>query len=191
MNIALPILLLVFGSLTFWLLAESSLKWYIKTVCISMFCFFTIIFWSTIHSFLGWPAGEDDVPEVVRIHWVIIKEPNKHTEYPGAIYLLINSAQLDDGFSISKFFGYKKDSGEPRLFGVPYDRALHEHLSKNVISKLKKGQTVLGKLSKKAGKSRKGDNNKEKSKGGGSESQEQRWHFHELLPSDFLQKPTD
>ena len=44
MNIALPVLLLIFGGLTFWLLNESSLKWYFKTVCISVFCIFTVIF---------------------------------------------------------------------------------------------------------------------------------------------------
>ena len=63
MNISLPILLLIFGSLSFWLMTESSLKWYIKTACISTFCIFTVIFWSTINSFLGWPADENDVPE--------------------------------------------------------------------------------------------------------------------------------
>ena len=72
MNIALPILLLVFGGLTFWVLTESSLKWYLKAACISPICLFTIVFWSSIHSFLGWPALEDDIPEKVLIHWVII-----------------------------------------------------------------------------------------------------------------------
>ena len=46
MNIALPVLLLVFGGLTFWVLNESSLKWYFKTACISVFCIFTIVFFS-------------------------------------------------------------------------------------------------------------------------------------------------
>ena len=31
MNIALPILLLVFGGLSFWILTESKVKWYVKT----------------------------------------------------------------------------------------------------------------------------------------------------------------
>ncbi len=57
------------------------------------------------------------------------------------------------------------------------------------MDKLKKGQPVVGKLSgKKPGDGKKGENN-QKTKGGGSESQEQEWHFHELRPSDFLHKP--
>ena len=95
MNISLPILLLIFGSLSFWLMTESSLKWYIKTACISTFCIFTVIFWSTINSFLGWPADENDVPEIVRIHWIVIKEPNKQTGYEGDIFFLLESVEKE------------------------------------------------------------------------------------------------
>ena len=186
MNIALPILLLVFGTLTFWLLSESSLKWYFKTVCITTFCIFTIIFWSSIHSFLGWPANENDMPEKVLIHWVIIKEPNKFTEFAGAIYVLAQSIEKETNF-VEKFFGYRKDTLEPRLYRLGYNRSLHENLEKNIMPKLKTGQPVYGKLTKHAkpgfrsGKGKKGE-------GDGSESQEQEWHFHELLPSEIHDK---
>ena len=191
MNIALPLLLLVFGSLTFWLLTESHLRWYLKAACISTFCLFTIIFWSTIHSFLGWPANENDMPEKVLIHWVIIKEPNKFTEFPGAIYVLIESAEEEETNFVKKMFSYNNGKVQPRLFALEYNRNLHEKLQKGVMSKLKAGQPVYGKLTKdkpspsgpnfRTGKTGKGD---------GSESQEQEWHFHELLPSDVQEKPT-
>tara|TARA_Y100000310_G_C20489432_1_gene718456 strand:+ start:90 stop:665 length:576 start_codon:yes stop_codon:yes gene_type:complete len=191
MNIALPLLLLIFGSLSFWLLTESSLRWYLKAACIATFCIFTIIFWSSIHSFLGWPANEDDMPEIVRVHWVVIKEPNKHTGYEGAIYFLVESVQ-DETSLMLKLFGYKKSHNEPRLFGLPYDRDMHENLVQNMIPKLKSGQSVVGKLTKeKAGNLQRSNDNKTEDEGDGSESQEQEWHFHELQPSDFLEKPTD
>ena len=190
MNISLPILLLMFGGLSFWLMTESSLKWYIKTACISTFCIFTVIFWTTIHSYLGWPADENDIPETVRVHWVVIKEPNKQTGYKGDIFFLLESAH-EEKSTIRKFFGYKKSDKEPRLYGLPYDRKLHEDLAKNMIPKLKSGQPIVGKITKKIpGKSEKAKG-KIKSKGGGSESQAQQWHFHELRPSEFLRKPTD
>ena len=192
MNIALPILLLIFGTISFWLLAESSLKWYIKTACISTFCLFTIIFWSSIGSFLGWPAHEDDMPETVRVHWVVIKEPNKFTEYEGAIYFLIESTE-DETNPILKFFGYKKSDNEPRLFGLPYSREMHERVAREMIPKLKNGQPVVGKFmkgQKERGNSKRAGKDKGDSKGDGSESQEQEWHFHELRPSDILKKPT-
>jgi len=118
MNIALPILLLVFGGLTFWVLTESALKWYFKVVCISVFCLFTIIFWSSIGSFLGWPALENDMPEKVVIHWVVIKEPNKHIKSNGRIYVLLESIKEEESSFLARFFGYRKDKIEPRLYGL-------------------------------------------------------------------------
>ena len=190
MNIALPILLLAFGGLTFWILNESLLKWYIKTACISIFCIFTIIFWTSIHTFLGWPALESDVPEKVLIHWVIIKEPNKYTKYDGRIYVLLESVGEPKSNFLARFFGYRKERVEPRLHGLKYNRELHEKLEKGVMPKLKRGQPVIGKLTKENEQRlvREGDGTSTK-KGGGSESQEQEWHFHELLPSEIQGKP--
>ena len=190
MNIALPILLLAFGGLTFWVLNESALKWYIKTACISVFCIFTIIFWTSIHTFLGWPALESDVPEKVLIHWVIIKEPNKYTKYDGRIFVLLESVGEPKSNFLARFFGYRKERVEPRLHGLKYNRELHEKLEKGVMPKLKRGQPVIGRLTKenKQGIVREGDGTSTK-KGGCSESQEQEWHFHELLPSEIQGKP--
>ena len=190
MNIALPILLLVFGGLSFWILTESTVKWYIKTVCIATFCLFTIVFWTTIHTFLGWPADESDMPEKVLIHWVIIKEPNKFKEFTGAIYILAESAEKETSV-VRRFFGYDKDRIEPRLYQLKYNRNLHEQLQKTLIPKLRSGRPVYGKLSKDKKPPGKGGNKgdgKDK-KGDGSESQEQEWHFHVLLPSEIHSKP--
>ena len=173
------------------MLTESSLKWYVKTACISVFCFFTIIFWSSIHSFLGWPALEDDLPDRVLIHWVIIKEPNKHTEFSGRIYILLETAGEPESNFLARFFGYQKEKVEPRLHGLKYSRGLHEQLQKGIIPKLRSGKPVMGMFSKKKGQgpNKTGEGNANGNEGGGSESQEQEWHFHLLRPSDFLRKP--
>jgi len=193
MNIALPILLLVFGSLTFWILNESSLKWYFKTVCISVFCIFTVIFWSSIHTFLGWPALEDDMPEKVLVHWVIIKEPNKFTKFDGRIYILLETVGEPESNFLARFFGYAKEKIEPRLHSLKYSRELHERLEKGIMPKLKSGQPVVGRFNKEKRQSLRAafglDKTSGKKKGDGSESQEQEWHFHELLPSEIHSKP--
>ena len=185
MNIALPVLLLVFGGLTFWLLTESQLKWYLKAACISVFCIFTIIFWSSIHTFLGWGAEQKSLPEKILVHWVIIKEPNKFLHFDGVIYILAESAQEEKINKYLKIFSYKNETLEPRLYKLKYGRQLHEELEK-IKLRLKKGQAVVGTLMKPPsndkGKGKKGD---------GSESQEQEWHFHELLPSEIHQKPEE
>ena len=187
MNVALPILLLIFGGLTFWVLSESSLRWYFKTACISVFCVFTVIFWLCIHSFLGWPAEESGMPEKMLIHWVVIKEPSKLTNFPGAIYILAESVDEVKAGEILRFFGYKNKFREPRLYGVKYNRELHEQLEKGVKSKLKNGQPVLGRLSKIKGFTKKGEGKLKN--GEGDESQKQEWQFHELLPSEVQPKP--
>ena len=187
MNIALPILLLVFCGLTFWVLSESQLKWYFKTALISSFCIFTIMFYSLIHTFLGWGAEQADMPDKVAIHWVIVKEPNKLKNFDGKIYILLESVEDTSG-AFSKFFGYKRSKIEPRLFEMEYSRELHEELAKRVIPRNKKGQPVAGKFLKGGTMGKKGLGKNEK-KGGGSESQEQEWHFHELLPSEVQGKP--
>ena len=191
MNITLPILLLVFGGLTFWILNESKLQWYIRTALIASFCSFTILFYTLIHTFLGWAAEQNDIPEKIAIHWVIIKEPNKILDYDGRIYVLIESAE-DRSNPILKFFGYTQEGIEPRLHEMDYTRNLHEQLQK-VKEKLQNGQPVLGSLTsdEKGKKGKKGSDEKGKNKGDGSESQSQEWHFHELRPSDFLTKPSD
>jgi len=190
MNIALPILLLVFGGLTFWILNESKLKWYLKTACITTFCLFTIIFWTSIHTFLGWPADEEDMPNKILIHWVIVKEPNKFEEFDGGIFILLETMEELKANRVARFFGYGKNKMEPRLFGLKYSRELHEQLEK-VKGRLKQGQPVAGKLTKEGenGKGKKGQGKQGDKKGGGSESQEQDWQFHELRPSDIHQKP--
>ena len=190
MNIALPILLLIFGGLTFWVLTESSLRWYIKTACSSVFCVFTIIFWSSIHTFLGWPALEDAMPEKILIHWVIIKEPNKFTKSDGRIYILLETVGQPESNFFARFFGYRKSKIEPRLHGMKYSRGLHEQIEKQIMPKLRRGQPVAGKFIKE--RKRKGVGKEKglaKGKGDGSESQEQEWHFHELLPSEIHSKP--
>jgi len=192
MSIALPILLLTFGTLTFWLLTESSIKWYLKTVCIATFCIFTIVFWSTIHSYLGWPALKNDMPDKVLIHWVIVKEPNKYTKFDGAIYFLLESAE-EKKSSWLDIFTYDKSRPEPRLFALPYSRELHEQVEKQMKPNLKRGQPIMGRLSKAKGEGRGKGSLAESGnyKGGGSESQEQRWEFHLLRPSNFLRKPDE
>ena len=189
MNTTFSLLLLVIGSLTLWLLIESKIKWYLKMLCISTFCLLSVVHWQSLTSFLGHPAQAEDMAEKVMIHWVIVREPAKLTDNPGAIYLLVESPRKEQGW-VKDVFGYKSDVKRPRLFGLPYSRELHEHLAKNVIPSLKQGQPVYGSFEKKNknGRSEQGDKNK---KSHGGESQEQEWVFHLLRPSDFLHKDTD
>ena len=192
MNTTLPILLLIFGGLSFWILVESKLKWYLKVFCISLFCLFTVVFWNATDSFLGWPANKYDMPQKSIIHWVVIKEPNKVIGSKGGIYVLAESVYRQDK-SFIKMFNYKTEGTKPRLFQFPYSRELHEQLQKGVMQKLRTGPPVQGNFREKreGKKGLKGSKGKKDEDGDGSESQEQDWEFHELSPSEIHRKPRE
>jgi hypothetical protein len=105
---------------------------------------------------------------------------------------LLESSEEAKTNAFLKFFGYeKKEKIEPRLHGLSYSRELHEQIEKGIMPSLKRGQPVMGKLTKEKlppsigfgpGKSM------PDGKGDGSESQEQGWHFHKLRPSDMHRK---
>ena len=67
---------------------NAKLKWYIRTLLIALFCSFTILFYTSIHTFLGWAADQEDIPEKIAIHWVIIKEPNKVLKFDNDIVII-------------------------------------------------------------------------------------------------------
>jgi len=189
MNITFPLLFLVFGGLTFWLLSESKLKWYFKTACIASFCFFTMTLWTTLHSFLGWPAKEGDMPKKVNIHWVIVKEPNKLSGFLGKIYFILESSEEPKMNSFLRFFGYKPSVAQPREFELPYSRKLHEQINSEILPRLKNGQVVRGRMEKGEAKGKgKGREKGEGKNGYVGESQGQEWVFHNLRPGEIQQK---
>jgi hypothetical protein len=101
---------------------------------------------------------------------------------------LESAADSEDG-SFLDFFGYQSKALEPRLYGLPYSRKLHEQLEKEVMPKLKGGQIAKGRL--KAVKSIQGNKQEgDSKKSHGGESQKQEWQFHELLPSELHRKPS-
>lgn len=197
MNIAFCLLILIFGGLTLWLLSESLIRWFLKIAYILVFCVFVVIFWSASHTFLGWPAREADLPEVVNIHWVIIKEPSELLNEKGKIYFLLEAKEGSRISSFLRFFAYGKTAMEPRLYESSYNRKLHEQIEKEMMPQLRQGQLVRGRFEKNPGNGKGKDSGKEKGKGEGGregkgsrdESQRQEIIFHELRPSEVQGKP--
>ncbi|MBM3417336.1 MAG: hypothetical protein FJY17_00260 [Bacteroidetes bacterium] len=201
MILALPILLLCLFILSFWMLADSKVKWQIKSLLIVGFCFFTIVLSQVIPTYLGWGASDKYLPKVLSIRSVIIKEPDISIKDNGAIYFLIEQPTIDYHEPTLKIFAHNVKTTEPRLFSLPYSRELHEELAKDgersVIRRTQRGQIVRGTLVKggfgndgKNGTQNKGvgDGKGNSSKGSGSESQNQKWTFYDLKPSYFQEK---
>lgn len=195
-TVTLPILFLILGGLTFWLLVESKLSYIFKSLVIVLFCTFSISLYSSFPTFLGWGAREQDIPEIIHIHSVIIKEPNPSLNNKGGIYFLLDSIKTKYDNKFLNMIGFKSQKQEPRLFNVPYSRSLHEELEKSVLPRTKNGQIVTGKLKKSSG-GKVGGKGKGNGKGngksgkGGSESLEQEFKFYNLKPGEIQQKDVE
>lgn len=188
MVITIPLLLLCFFVLGFWLVSDSKVKFLWKALSISTFCIFCVIFWMTFDTIMGWSAKGNLMPEIVSIRHVVIKESNKFTK--GAIHILIEYPPTKFDNLILNVFGYKNEHSEPRIFKLPYSRKLHEQLQSDVIPQLQRGQIVRGKFTGIKGEKGFPDSLKS-NKDLGGESQQQEIKFYNLQPSYFQDKAQD
>lgn len=191
MTIILPVLLLLVSAISFWLLVDSNASWIFKTFTITGFYTFIVLLYFSFATFLGWPALEKDIPEKMTIQWVVIHEPNKVLNDKGRIYFLLDSIKSQYENKFLNLLGYHSERAQPRLFGVPYNRQLHEDLEREVIPRLKDGQAVTGTL-KGNGEGKGQGKGHGKGKGGtgkeSDESLEQDLRFYDLIPSDIYTK---
>lgn len=205
MSVIIPLLLLCFFTLSFWLLAESRVNKVLKGLVISTFCLFTVVMFITYPTFMGWGAKPSSMPEVITIDKVTIMEPSIKGERPGGIWITIIQPTIEYHEPILGWFGHNVVHSQPRMFAFPYSKSLDEALTnggeRSVMSRTQRGTRVRGRLSKmgKQGKGKGGEkgngkgkgSNKgkgSKSNGGGSHSQEQEWKFYDLKPSYFQRK---
>ena len=203
MDIVLPVFLVIILALSLWALADSKIKWYLKSLVIICLLSFSWIFYSSMHTFLGWGANQKDLPEVLTIRNIVIEEPNDRAGKVGGIYILIQQPAIEYTSKVLETFGYNVEYSEPRLFRIKYSRQLHEELLpvqqatqrgqivRGTLKKMGKGQSKGRKGSGKDGKGKMGKmgkSGKEGKEGGGSHSPEQEWKFYNLRPSQFIQK---
>ena len=196
MIISLSILLLLLFTLGFWIVKGTNVPMLLKIISITLFFLFCVIMGISLDSSMGWATTNlKNLPKVVTIRHVIIKEPNLQVGFSGSIYFLLDIPLADrNDVLLVRLLGDKPEKIEPRLFRLPYSRKLHEQLQKEILPRLAKGQTIRGRLTKgnpngknKGGLGKKGEV-KGKEKGGGSESLNTDYQFYELPPSYFSPK---
>lgn len=121
-------------------------------ILITTFFLFCTLLGLSLSSFMGWSANDNNIPKIVSIRHVVIKEPNKLLGLEGAIHLLIEHPPTKYDAWWLQLFAYKTSKSEPRLFRLPYNRELHKVLQESVIPQLMRGQIVTGELVKGEGK---------------------------------------
>lgn len=106
MNISLSILLLCLFSLSFWVLSESRVKLYLKVLLVVGFSFFTVVFYNSTVSFLGWGTPPKELPEILSIRSVVVKEPNQNNKEIGGIWFLIEQPTVKYNETTLNLFGF-------------------------------------------------------------------------------------
>lgn len=138
---ALPIFLLVIVILLLWSVVGARGRWGLKLLFILVIPLSTVVVWSSLRSYLGWPTNEE-LPARFLIYWAIVDEPDQQTEDPGSIYFWVRARQYPV-VPLGKFFGYRYDPNAPRGYWLPYSRKLHEQIA-GMQSEFREGRPVVG-----------------------------------------------
>ncbi len=109
---------------------RTSFHWFLKTLMIVIVTSFYILTYKSFTNLVGWPSN-DLLPERFRLVAAQIYEPNALINSEGSIYLWITDMDTLAGL------------GTPRSYSIPYDKEIHERISKALVS-LKNGKPQMG-----------------------------------------------
>ena len=205
-TIGIPVAFVIISAILLWFVIGSKGNWLLKAVVIAATLCFSLGMWNSVEGLQGWPTKEP-LPAKFLLHWAVIEEGNKQTDTPGNIYLWVED--MADKNENPNWFSFlpKQMTDKPRVYKVPYSRAVHEQLQK-AMEGMKKGKRFVGENKngkigngEGEGKDGKGEGGKGKGKGydkpgqgkkgpGGEFdfSQEQDIVFHELPPAKLPPK---
>lgn len=128
--LAIPLAFIILSAVLLWAIIGAKGKWWIKCLLIVLVPSFGIIVWQSFNSYFGW-ATKEKTPEQFQLLWVEIVEPNIQENDKGAIYVWVFPyGDSEKQNIITKVFGYKPKTVEPRAYKIPYSRNLHIEMEK-------------------------------------------------------------
>lgn len=141
MSITLAFILLT--SLVLWFVIGSKGLWGLKAATILLTLYLCLSVNFSLENLVGWPSNQQP-PKEFRVHWVVIKEPNKKTGDKGDVYVWVtdmNPKEKDDG---SFFISFANENMyKPRAYRLEYSKELHEDGQK-ALEMIMGGQAVMG-----------------------------------------------
>lgn len=176
-----------------WIIIGCKGWWWLKALTVVVALWFSTFLWGSLGTIKGWPTTES-VPDKYELKWVVIKEPNKITNDPGAIFLWMIDLHAKS-----------KEAGVPRVHEVPYSKELHQQANK-AMGKIGKGGKFFGskdggkggigdgdgdgngkggKGGKGKGKKGQGQNGKNGRGGGGMTENADEFNLYELPPPSY------
>lgn len=195
-TLPIPLAFIILTTINLWILIGLKGLWWIKTILISCTLMLSLLVWSALNTYLGWPT-HSGLPEEYQVIWVSVHEPT--TDKEGSIYIWAKYVESEKDLVPYDFLVYKTKSIEPRAFSLKYTRNLHKQ-SQKAIDALKNGKIVMGKakgsdfdskienFSSNSEQSSEESSNSENTESGGGDTLGGDPYFFELPPSKFIEK---
>lgn len=135
---------ILLASVLLWLLISSKTNVVVKTILIAFVMWYGLVVYYTPKNIMGWPTEVSSVEKLPEGSWVInilVKEPNKRTGAPGAIFFTVvetgNRSDKKITLNPKEAFTYKGRS-DPRIYKIPYTKDLHKKVAKAKKDQAKK-----------------------------------------------------
>jgi uncharacterized membrane protein YgcG len=143
----IPLMFLSIALIVLWFIIGAKGHWALKAAVIAFTLHLCVSVGASLPDFAGWPSSSP-VPSKFLVHWLVVKEPDKKTKEPGAIYLWATNLSSEEQeneeawrrFLIPLDF---TDLSQPRVYKVPYSTESHEKAD-DVIGRIRDGKTVIG-----------------------------------------------
>ena len=164
---------ILLGGLILWFVIGTKGYWPLKMILITMTVCFSLFLSQTMQDVRGWPT-DDALPDKFRVHWIVVKEPDKaDRDNKGGIYLWVTDLS--------------GDGSQPRSYRSEYSRKKHED-AQEALGMIMNGKAVGGRRGEgEGGGDNKGDGDQkgegqDGGDGAGSMSNSPEIIFHELPP---------
>jgi hypothetical protein len=133
---------IILASLTLWFVMGAEGLWYLKAIVIALALYFSGCMFYSIDSLKGHPSNSQ-LPVKFEIHYGVVKQPNRVTEFPGSILMWVTELKPYETLFGKVWIDLANTCRDPRVYALPYSRSDHKQMQ-GVLKKLKEGKRVIG-----------------------------------------------
>jgi hypothetical protein len=138
------ILLLTLSFGLSWVIIYLKGYWPLKALFITTAMYLTFSLFLSAENFKGW-ATSQTLPETFKIEWIIIQEPDKTNELPGAIYVWVSDIITEPVcYPVFLCLNDSRVKG-PRAYTLKYSTEDHQG-AMDLIERLEDGEGLVGEV---------------------------------------------
>jgi hypothetical protein len=132
----------ILATLSLWFIIDSRALWWVKAVVIAISLYFSICLYMSLDDLKGYPTN-NPLPDQFEIHWAVVKQPSKTTDFPGVILVWVTSLKRVDILWGSPWLDLIETCKLPKVYALPYSKNDHRGMNA-VLGKIREGQRVIG-----------------------------------------------